>query len=218
MSHHVNKLYWILLLVMVSSCYPEPSSKDLRQRREKAYQVSISIIGQKEYWNIYNAMNDSVKAWAENELQFYEYFNRDSVDFGVEYQIDSLICFNAEKNMCFTGILRQITDKEAVMDDISHFFGIKINEKWYFFDGETLILPREYYQKNIHTPLSFEKLKELAMRHLYYNYIRRSKINDAFFEPYYKYDADNIPCTNKAKRESSWLKQCGENWSLKNKR
>ena len=163
-------------------------------------------------------MNDSVKVWAENELWLYKYFNRDSVDFGVEYQIDSLICFNAKKNMCFTGILRQMTDKEEVMDSIWEFFGIKIKGQWYFFSGASLGLPREYYQKNIHTPLSFEKLKELAMRHLYYNYIRRSKINDAFFEPYYKYDADNIPCTNKAKRESSWLKQCGENWSLKNKR
>ena len=223
MLHHVNKLYCLLLIVIIAGCHREPSSDELRQKREEALQISISTIGQDEYWKVYNAMNDSVKVWAENELWFYKYFNRDSIDYGVEYQIDSLLCFNTQKNMCLTGILRQSTSQDTQMDGIWHFFGIKIDDQWYFSDGAALILPRESYQKEIHTPLSFEKLKELAMKHLYINYLRKGKdgkmeINEAFFDYYNKYDAYSNPVTTEAERDSSWIKACKDNWKQKNKR
>lgn len=224
MSHHVNKLCCILLLIVITvSCRWELSSDQLKQMREKSYQVSINAVGPENYWAIYNAMNDSVKAWAENELGLFRYFNRDSVDYGVEYRIDSLLCFNAQKNMCFTGILRQMTYEDENSDSIWHFFGIKINNQWYFFGGATLILPRDFYQKEDQPPLSFEKLKELAMKHLYQGYIHRSKdgsweINDAFFNRYYKYNANNTLVTTEAARDSSWLEACRENWSKGNKK
>lgn len=223
MSHHANKLCYLLLIVIIASCHHEPSSDELRQMREEALQVSMSAVGQEEYWRIYNAMNDSVKVWADNHLWIYKYFNRDSIDYGVEYRIDSLLCFNKQRNMCFTGILRQLTDKDDNSDSIWHLFGIKINGQWYFINGAALILPREYYQKEIHTPLSFEKLKELAMKYLYINYLHKEKngkmeINEGFFERYYKYDAYNNSVTTEAKRDSSWIKACKDNWKQKNKR
>lgn len=224
MSHHVNKLCCMLLLiVIVISCRWELTPKQLRNLREKSFQVSINAIGYDEYWSIYNAMNDSIKVWANHGLWLYGYFNRDSVDYGVNYQIDSLLCFNERKDMCFTGILRQMTDKDANSDSIWEFFGIKINGKWYFSGGAAMILPRDFYQKEDYPPLSFEKLKELAMKHLYNGYARKSKegewyINDAFFNRYYEYDAYNSKVTSKAARDSSWLKACRENWSERNKR
>lgn len=224
MLHHVNKLCCILLLiVIVTSCRWELSSDELRQKRKDSYQVSVSAVGYDNYWTIYNAMNDSVKVWAKNELGLYKYFNNDSIKYGITYQIDSLLCFNIQKNMCFTAILRRHIDEEEVMDSIWHFFGIKINNQWYFFDGASLGLPREYYQEDIHVPLSFEKLKELAMKHLYQGYIHRSKdgsweINDAFFNEYYKYDAFSNPIRTDAERDSSWLKACRKNWSKGNKK
>lgn len=222
MLHHVNKLYCILLIVVVVSCNRELSSEQLRQMRERAYHVSINTVGSDSYWTIYKAMNDSVKVWAENELGFYRYLNRDSIDYGAQFQIDSLLCFNVEKNMCFTAILRQMTEKDAPSDDIWHFFGIKINGQWYFFRGATLILPRDFYQKENYPPLSFDKLKELAMKHLFQTYLRKSQdgewvINDAFFNDYYKYDAVNRPVTTEAERDSSWLRACERNWSRRNK-
>ena len=221
MTHHVNKLYCILLIVVMVSCNRELSSEQLRQMRERAYRVSINTVGSDSYWAIYNAMNDSVKVWTENNLGLYKYFDS-SMTYGVEYQIDSLLCFNLQKNMCFTGILRRHIESDEVIDSIWHFFGIKINGQWYFFDGASLGLPREFYQEDLHTPLSFDKLKELAMKHLFQTYLRKSQdgewvINDAFFNDYYKYDAVNRPVTTEAERDSSWLRACERNWSRRNK-
>ena len=223
MSHRASKLYCMLLLIVaVIGCNWELNTKQLMKMREKSYQESINIIGYDEYWSIYNAMNDSVKMWAKNELGLYKYFNRDSIDYGVNYQIDSLLCFNIQKNMCFTGVLRQLTDKDSNSDSVWEFFGIKINYKWYFFGGAAMILPRDFYQKEDYPPLSFEKLKELAMKHLYQGYARKSKdgewyINDAFFNRYYEYDAYNSRVTSEAARDSSWLRECRRNWSKRNK-
>lgn len=168
-------------------------------------------------------MNDSIKVWAKNELWLYKYFNRDSVDYGTNYQVDSLLCFNAQGDMCFTGVFAQTTYEDATQDDIWQFFGIKIKDQWYFFDGASLVLLREYYQKDTHNPLSFEKMKELAMRHMYWWYIHKSKkgeweINENFFNEYYEYDGYSNRVYTKAQRDSSWLKKSGDKWSKRNKR
>lgn len=223
MSHHVNKLCSILLLAIITaSCRFELSSEQISKMRERAYQVSVNTMGYDDYWAIYDAMNDSVKVWVDNELGLYKYFNRAPNEYGVKYQIDSLLCFNEQRNMCFTSILRQMQSPTSNSDGIWHFFGIRIKEKWYFFDGAELILPRDIYQKDDYPPLSFEKLKELAMKHLYYGYIRKSKdgewyINETFFNEYYLFDARNNPINTKAERDSSWLMESRRKWSKHNK-
>lgn len=224
MLQHVNKLCSILLLIIITaSCRWELSSEQLRQMRENAYQVSVNTIGYDDYWSIYDAMNDSIKVWIDNELGLYKYYNRTAEEYGVKYQIDSLLCFNEQRNMCLTSVLRQMQGQTSNSDGIWYFFGIRIKGQWYFFGGAEMILPRDFYQKEDYPPLSFEKLKELAMEHLYQGYARKSKegewyINDAFFNRYYEYDAYNSKVTSKAARDSSWLKACRENWSERNKR
>lgn len=224
MLHHVNKLCSILLLIVITaSCRWELSSEQLRQWREKAYQVSINNIGYDEYWSIYNAMNDSVETWAENELEFFKYFNRDSIDYGINYRIDSLLCFNEQNNMCFTGILRQSTDEDGNSDDIWEFYGIKINNKWHFTSGASMTLFRNFYQKEDQPPLSFEKLKELAMEHLYWGYVRKSKggewqINNVFFDFFYPCDIYGRRVMSESARDSRWLKASREIWNKRNKR
>jgi hypothetical protein len=49
-----------------------------------------------------------------------------------------------------------------------------------------MVVPREHYQSEIYTPLSFEKLHELAMKNIFRGYLKKNskdewEINDAFF-------------------------------------
>jgi hypothetical protein len=49
-----------------------------------------------------------------------------------------------------------------------------------------MVIPREHYQSDIHTPLSFKKLHELAMKEIFRGYLKKNsndewEINDAFF-------------------------------------
>jgi len=80
-----------------------------------------------------------------------------------------------------------------------------------------MVLPREFYQEDIHTPLSFEKLKQIATMNIYRGYLRKGKkrkweINDNFFATF-NYDAYNYPFTTQEAWDESWLKLCRENWS-----
>ncbi len=49
-----------------------------------------------------------------------------------------------------------------------------------------MVVPREHYQSDIYTPVSFEKLHEIAMINIFRGYLKKNedgewKINDAFF-------------------------------------
>lgn len=54
-----------------------------------------------------------------------------------------------------------------------------------------MIVIREHYQKDIRTPVSFEKLQELAMHNMLKGYIKKNKqgdweVNDAFFTHHFE--------------------------------
>ena len=49
-----------------------------------------------------------------------------------------------------------------------------------------MVVPREHYQSDIYTPVSFEKLHEIAIRNSFRGYLKKNEdgeweINDAFF-------------------------------------
>jgi len=108
--------------------------------------------------------------------------------------------------------------KNQDADGITYFYGIKISGGWYFFAGPYLVLPRIGYQKDLHTPLSFTKLHEIAMDTVFKGYLKKNKetgeweINDAFFARFYERDAYNFPFTTQEAWDESWLRLMRENW------
>jgi hypothetical protein len=101
--------------------------------------------------------------------------------------VDSILCVNKSGNKLITSILLKQLLKDGVQDDIEYFYGVKVQGEWYFFADATLVLPREYYQKDIHTPLSFEKLRQIATWNIYRSYFKKNKqgeweVNERFFE------------------------------------
>ena len=198
MSYNVNRRVTLLLLLLVTGCLSEEerlqkaranfdnSKTELQKNRQEIYNYSKRLAGDSLYYQVSKNMNDSVKVWTENHLSYYRYMKRDSTGTK-EYQIDSIICFNKSRDKCIAAIIMQQKLEAGVQDDIWYFCGVRINGKWYFFSGGTLVLPREYYQKDIHTPLSFETLKLIAAKEVYSSYLKKNKdgkyeINNRFFE------------------------------------
>jgi hypothetical protein len=185
MLHPENKIFSLLFFVIfIASCnkYKEYSIKETEAIRKRCIENSQANFGYNEYWKVYNNINDSINNWKDNNFGLYKYFSKGK---GLNHRVDSVLCFNENKDKFITTIFSQCID-DCVSDEIWHFYGVRIKGRWYFFEGPTLVLPREYYQEDIHTPLSFEKLKQIATAHIYSGYLkkgigRQRKINDAFF-------------------------------------
>lgn len=111
------------------------------------------MVGEREYYEVYKNANDSIENWFANNLFLLR------CPITKHYQLDSLLCFNSKKDRFLSTVLLQTARKGSVQDYIIFYYGAKIKQKWYIFQGETLVLPREYYQDDIHKPLSWALMK-----------------------------------------------------------
>jgi hypothetical protein len=217
MLHRGTKLLVILFsIASLASCsrYKEYDAKEIQKIRERSMDYSLSILGHDEYWDIYNKINDSINVWKANDLKYYKYFG-----VSKDYMVDSILCVNKSGNKLITSILLKQLLKDGVQDDIWYFYGVKIKGNWCFFDGPTMVLLREAYQKDIHQPLSFEKLKQIATFNIYRHYLKKNEqseweINERFFS-----DLTSVAwcgdCVTQEQWDAAYMRQIYENWSRK---
>ena len=217
MLHRENKLFVLLLfscLLLFVSCkrMVKYDAKEIQTIRERSIEISQAIVGENEYWNVYNQLNDSIRNWRNHTLRWYD---EDSTL--VQFNVDSLFCFNKQGNKMITTRLGIGFSKNDVMDAIIYYYGVKIKEQWYFFSAATMYVPREFYQEDIHTPLSFEKLKQIATSNIYRGYLKKGRkgqweINERFFQ-----DLTSVAwcadCITQEQWDSAYMKQIHENWS-----
>ncbi len=201
----------ILIFQFLISC--EPKNKNNSEIDSiKMMQVSKRSISERTYYQVYGRANDSVATWIEHSLQSYLYEKSNN------WSIDSLLCFNSQMDKSIMALLNQDLYPTSKNDGINVFYGVKIRDKWYFFKGPFIVLFRENYQKDIHTPLPIAKLHEIAMDNIFKGYLKKNKqsgeweINDGFFARFYERDAYNYPFTTQEAWEESWLKLMRENW------
>jgi hypothetical protein len=211
MLNRVIKISFLLLiLVQCISC----NRKEDEDKRVKSISRKISGLW---YDSIYNRANDSIKIWASNQLYGY----RGERVF--PWRIDSIICFNREFTKCVMALEVKCTAKDCVQDEVKYFFGVKVNSKWFFFTGASFALPRELYQDDVHTPLSFEKLHSIAMENIFRRYLIKDnmgewQINDKFFVSMANKNASGPgygPCRNCKSEEEYFLYLAKENWLSK---
>jgi hypothetical protein len=217
MLHRGSKILVIFcLIISFASCsrYKKYDTKEIAEIRNMTQKISQNYIGQDEYWIVYNLANDSIVNWQKKQLGLWKYFGYLN---GIDYQLDSVFCVNKAKNKIIFSILRRNLSKGNEIDSIWYFYGVKIKEEWCFFAGATLVLPREYYQKDIHTPLSFEKLKQIATSNIYRAYLKKNKkgeweINDRFFSDLTS-GAWCTDCVTQEQWDSTYIRQINKNWS-----
>lgn len=180
---------------------------------------SVRIIGEKEYSKVYEQLIDTISNWYKYRITPWQQVKWDYSD-----KIDSMMCFNRTKDKMITAYLyRDMYHSDATQDGILWFYGVKIKEQWYFFQGPSITLIRSAYQSDSSVPLSFSKLHELAVEHIFRGYLHQSlfdkifrpnhwNINKEFFEQLDD-GAYNTPGISKQEYEESWLRLNKENWS-----
>jgi len=201
----------IFILFQVISCNNN-QDRVLREKSKQYIEFSKRFVGNDIYETLSRVIRDSTLSWAKNNILYWEGEIIDST-----YQIDSLKCFNTQKDKVVTAILAKSTSLNAVMDGIHFFYGVKIRNTWYFFEGATIYLPREYYQKDIHTPLSFEKLHEIAMKEVFSGYLIKDEkgnwqINDKFFEYHFYNKGICSYCKTEEDFEEVWKYNALSQW------
>ena len=184
-----NNLYLIILVTstFLLSCF-ENKNKEVSEivESKKMFEVS-NRISNKDYNRVYQEANDSVNYWIENNLSAYQ---TEKIN---KWKIDSLICFNEKVNKCIMALLKSNTYfKDQTADGITYFYGVKINQKWYFFKGPYLALPREPQLMQI--PRTFPQLHAIAMKEVFSGYLKKNakgpshggewEINEAFFNDF----------------------------------
>jgi hypothetical protein len=220
MLHQESKLLVILCLItFFASCsrYKKYDAKEITDIRNNAVTMSKSLIGENSYNLIYNNLNDSIHNWIENQIDYIKYYNEER-----EWVIDSVMCINSNGNKLVTSVLKRSMYDNSNTDFIDYFYGVRIKREWYFFRGAGMVLPREYYQKDIHTPLSFEKLKQIAASNIYRRYLVKNKkgeweINDRFFDDLTS-GAWCSDCVTQEQWDSAYIRQINRNWSKRDKK
>ena len=189
LSHEIKCIIAAILFFTIACNQHQGENENInRERGIKVLEISKRAIGgEDEYNKLYKQCLDSLNTWCSAKLPGYASMWSDH-----NYHLDSVLCFSLEKNRMVTAILVQCDDPVCETDAVHYFYGAKIKGQWYFFQGGgTMVVLREHYQKDIHTPVSFEKLHELAMDEMLRGYVKKNKdgvweINDAFFAAHFE--------------------------------
>ncbi len=164
-----NSIIFFIGFIVISCIRQSDLSKDFKKK-------SLDIIGKEEYEKIYKQFLDSTLQWKR-----YKIFGSFDSTYS-SYKLDSLLCFNKARNKLVAANLDRSLNRDAVADGLDFFYGLKISNQWYFYRGAYIVLPRNMYQKDIHTPLSFAKLHEIALKEIYSGYLTKNgEINEAWF-------------------------------------
>lgn len=167
------------------------------------------------YISTYKNANDSITFFIQNNL-----LNLQMASLR-RWEIDSMLCFNTNKDRCVILILEQGIGKEYTSEAIEILLGEKINANWYFFlEGSTLYLPRDMYTKDIHNPLPFSKLSEIAHKELMGGYLKRMpngkyEINDAWVNSHFEGNGWCDTCKTRADYERLHYRKVVNNWKYK---
>jgi len=168
------------------------SCQDNRGNLEKLESIyrnnSIKQITAPVYNEIYRQAKDSLKNWVDVGL-------KNAMNLKINtWQMDSLICFNKNKDKFIAAISVQLTKyTDTDHDGMYFFYGVKIKKQWYFFYGPYIVIPRD--EDSLNPPTSFTKLHEIAMQEVFSGYLKRKdlgfwrnvfgkteyEVNEAFF-------------------------------------
>jgi hypothetical protein len=169
-----DKFIWIFFIFILGCTNPKVNEISRSELKE----FIILTLNQNEIKQIYQNINDSINNWKSLKIENYNF------DSTVKIMIDSTICMNIDKTKFITAKLKNTLDSHP-FDGISYFYGVKIKDKWYFFDGDYMIIPR----KNNKIPNTFQELSEMAYQNIFKGYLIRNEegkleINEHFFDDF----------------------------------
>ena len=180
MSH--KEIKYLLLFFIVFSVF----SCGINSENESKKSTNIFARNNfNSYKYIYDVVNDSIKYFTASKLYEFkgEYCNN--------WELDSLIVLNSTKDkMVGALIISYGSCRDCVSDYTQKLLGKKINGKWYFLKGSSLIIPRDLYGKTEMNPLSFHELSQIARKELLESALIKNKqgeylINDNWVDGHF---------------------------------
>ncbi|MGZ3863673.1 MAG: hypothetical protein ACXVPN_09640 [Bacteroidia bacterium] len=167
---------YILTLLWIVGCNPSRNTEDqFRNASEKT-------VGTEEYTSIYNQAKDTLDTWVINKLMDVE------PETKYPYQLDSLLCFNTDGSRMITCRHLYVNVSGATSDDLEIFYGEKINGKWYFFEANSIVIPRKMAGDfDLTKPLSYQQLHKIALKEVYDGYLNeKGEINEEWFKGHFE--------------------------------
>jgi len=157
--------YFYLLLVLITSCTNKGESpKDYFIRNNVHWQNN------KTYQLVHRLATDSIDKWIKLDLKGWEPFKSNI------YAIDKKMYFNTDSTRFRSYIFNIIPDfsSDTTSDYIYWLYGEKINNQWYFWNSDMLVLPRDYTKSHysFYEHPSFEQLSDIAMGHIIEVYLK----------------------------------------------
>ena len=154
LKKRITKYFSILIILFTNySCFNK-TNKDINLIEE-----NLKLVGEKEYYKVYNSIKDSIRFWSINQISNFKYHPESKFFFA-----DSLLCFNSQKNKFISALLNfNIDNKNS--DGIDFLYGFKSNENWFFLRGAYVVIPREMFKNHpVNQPLSYQQLHEMALK------------------------------------------------------
>jgi hypothetical protein len=173
---------------------------------------SISTVGIMEFKICYSALLDTFNIWIINNLREVE------SELIYPYKIDSLLCFNKEKNRLITCRHLYVNVRSASSDDLQFVYGEKINAQWYFFKGASIVVPRSMIKgQDIHKPISYQQLHQIALKEVYSGYLNSNgEINEEWFTGHFENAGWCSKCKTKEDFQKSRLQDVKTLWLQRN--
>jgi hypothetical protein len=191
-----NSIY-LLITLLFASCV------DVQHRLTKKYDKEKDTVLVN---TLYQTANDSVESWINAGLDYMGplLFN--------EWEVDSCFVFSNDKSKAIGSLLNQGRNDGAA-DHVKLFYCEKRNNKWYFFNGENMIIPRKNYQADTSTPLSMDQLRQIARKHLlkgYYGHLWFFPFvfwtkEENFAEPFWGSERDKVDYIAWKGRKKNWV-------------
>lgn len=188
-----------LILLFLTSCL---SNNNKIIDNNKNYDIiSKNLVGKDKYFEIYKKINDSLSCWRQNKIGYYGFCSDSKNCF-----IDSLLCINENRDRLITAkLMQQFNNPRS--DGIDFMYGEKIENNWYFFSGASIVIPREYYSKDVSTPLSYSELHVVALKEVFGGYLKPDgSINEAWFTEHFEGPGWSDPDYTGAKTKQDSLK------------
>lgn len=159
------------------------SCGEIKVKNNEVQNVAKAICTKKNCKKIYEMANDSLKLWVLNKLGMYTF---EKGKF--EYQLDSLLCLNNNADRLISCILEKIIVNGSDSDGLIFFYGEKINDKWYFFKGASIVVQRAIVKNSeINKPLSYQQLHQIALKEVYSGYLTNNgEINEEWFKSHFE--------------------------------
>ncbi len=166
------KVFSLIVLIFLFKC--------VNKKEEPKFP---SICSSNFNYNLRNHIIDSINLWKINSIEPYEYLEKK------KWFIDSILAFNNDTSRFICAYLYDNNDNTTSLNDgMCFFYGEKISNKWFFFKGAGIIIPRSMIKNQpTNIPLTYQQLHQIALKEIYGGYLNsKGEVNEDWFTSHFE--------------------------------